>query len=72
MLVPKVSVVLSDGCSVGAALAHRLGTDGIASQVRVSPVLDSWDGLSDVSGLSIMFQLGVVCTSCGSSCLRLI
>lgn len=48
MLVPKVSVVLGDGC-FGAVVAHRLSTAGLASQVRSSPVLDNWDGLSDVS-----------------------
>lgn len=52
---PGVSVVLSDGCSVASALCHRLrstgrgGGRGGASQVRSSPVLDSWYGLTDVS-----------------------
>lgn len=52
MLVPKVSVVLGDGC-LGAAVAHLLSSTGLASQVRSSPVLDDWDGLSDVSYLNI-------------------
>lgn len=50
---PSVSVVLTNGCSVGSALYRRLndlgGGGGGGSRVRSSPVLDCWDGLVDVS-----------------------
>ena len=51
--VVKVSVVLSDGVGgTGPALCRRLSS-GIEreekSEVRASPVLDSWDALSNVS-----------------------
>lgn len=47
--ISHASVVLSDGCSVGPALCRRLKAIGGESEVRPSPVLGNWDGLTDVS-----------------------
>lgn len=49
-----ISVVLSDGGSFGLTLAARLAARGgdaktSSCQVRSSPVLESWEGLKDVS-----------------------
>lgn len=50
---PSLSVVLTNGCSVGSALHRRLSDLGGGgrggSRVRSSPVLDCWNGLVDVS-----------------------
>lgn len=49
--ISHASVVLSDGCSVGPALCRRLKNSGGELEVRPSPVLGNWDGLTDVSAI---------------------
>lgn len=62
---PSVSVVLTNGCSVGSALYRRLndlgGGGGGGSRVRSSPVLDCWDGLVDICrGADIVYVLSAL------------
>lgn len=49
MLVPKVSVVLSDGSTIASALAQSLSTMGSTCRLRSNLQLHSWDGLNEVS-----------------------
>lgn len=44
---PPVMVVFCDsGSTIGSALSDRLSGEGV--EVRFSPVVDSWEGLSEV------------------------
>lgn len=53
-MLPSVSVVLTGdgGSAFGSALSERLQSmGGRGSEIRSSKVVESWDGLTDVSNL---------------------